>query len=250
LISAAIALDKAIHNSTEVTPEPAWATDQKYALAKEQQFRTELLEAERRVEDAQKRKEEIQENLKSAGYLRALLYEKGKQLEGAIIETLHLLGFRAAPYKEGGSEFDVVFESLEGRLLGEAEGKDSKAINVDKLRQLAMNIHEDLQRDEVSVPAKAVLFGNGYRLVPPSERKSEFTDKCVNAAMASSTALIATSDLYAVVQYLVEKSDEGFAKTCRQAILDGVGLVKLLFHRLKKNLSEVQAIAPATSLGT
>ena len=56
------------------------------------------------------------------------------------------MGFVASPYKEANSEFDVVFESAEGRLLGEAEGKDSKAISVDKLRQLVMNIHEDLQR--------------------------------------------------------------------------------------------------------
>jgi hypothetical protein len=57
----------------------------------------------------------------------------------------------------------VVFESEEGRLIGEAEGKDNKAINVDKLRQLSMNIHEDIQREEVTTPAKGVLFGNGYR---------------------------------------------------------------------------------------
>jgi hypothetical protein len=48
----------------------------------------------------------------------------------------------------------VVFESEEGRLIGEAEGKDNKAINVDKLRQLSMNIHEDIQREEVTTPAK------------------------------------------------------------------------------------------------
>lgn len=80
------------------------------------------------------------------------------------------MGFRAEPFKDSNSEFDVVFESDEGRLIGEAEGKDSKAINVDKLRQLAMNIHEDLQREEVTKSAKGVLFGNGFRLSPLNER--------------------------------------------------------------------------------
>ncbi len=92
------------------------------------------------------------------------MFEKGKLLENVIIEALRLLGFKAVPYKDSTSEFDVVFESDQGRLIGEAEGKDTKAVNIDKLRQLAMNVHEDLQREDVSSPAKPVLFGNGFRL--------------------------------------------------------------------------------------
>ena len=96
------------------------------------------------------------------GRLRGLLFEKGKPLEEAIIEGLRKLGFTAEPFKDDGSEFDVVFESPEGRLIDEAEGKDNKAVNVDKLRQLQMNIHEDLLRDSVAEPAKPVLFGNAH----------------------------------------------------------------------------------------
>src|SRR5262249_27797174 len=150
-------------------------------LATERRLQSELLAAERQVDEAQKRKEAILEELKAAGRVRALLYEKGRPLENAIVDALQLMGFQAASYKDGHSEFDVVFESAEGRLLGEAEGKDSKAINVEKLRQLAMNVHEDLQREEVKSPAKAVLFGNGYRLSPPECREVQFTDKCINA---------------------------------------------------------------------
>ena len=138
-----------------------------------------------------------------------------------------MLGFQASPYKDATSEFDVVFESSEGRLLGEAEGKDSKAVNVDKLRQLAMNIHEDLQREEVSAPAKGVLFGNGYRLSLPKDRTVEFTEKCIAAAQSSSTALVTTSDLFSAVQYLSAKQDNDYAKRCREAILAGSGLTKL-----------------------
>lgn len=196
-----------------------------YALSSETALRTELLEADRQVEEAQKKKEDIQERLKDAGRLRALLFEKGKPLEKAIIQSLKLLGFAAAPYKSGDSEFDVVFQCPEGRLLGEAEGKDSKPVNVDKLRQLAMNIHEDLQRDEVSSPAKGVLFGNGFRLAAPSSREFQFTEKCINASKSSSTALVATSELYIAVQYLANQTDEEFAQRCRDAILSGVGMV-------------------------
>lgn len=226
-LSTIVALDKALHSSAEVTPEPTWALGPGFALASEERLRAELLEAERQVEEAQRKKEELQETLSGAGSARALLYEKGKPLEHAIIQALRSLGFVAAGYKEGSSEFDVVFECSEGRLLGEAEGKDSKAINVDKLRQLAMNIHEDLQREEIHVPAKGVLFGNGFRLDPPDSRPTQFTDKCITAAKASATSLVPTSSLFFAVQYLAGQPDEEYAKLCREAVLNGSAVVAL-----------------------
>lgn len=223
LLSAIVSIDKTLRNTGEITPEPAWAANHDFVLQREQRLRIELLEAEQKVEEAQKHKEKLLENLQSAGRLRALLYEKGKPLENAIIEALQILGFNAAPYKDASSEFDVVFESSEGRLIGEAEGKDTKAINVDKLRQLAMNINEDLQRDEISVSAKGVLFGNGYRLQPVSERGAQFTEKCISAARTSSTALVATADLFKVARYLSDHNDLSFATACREALLNAVG---------------------------
>jgi hypothetical protein len=229
-LSTIVNLDKALKNTTEVTPEPLWATGAVYVLEAERTLKLDLLEAERRVERAQRAKEELQEQVSAAGTPRALLYEKGKPLEVAIVEGLKMLGFAAAQFRDGNSEFDVVFECLDGRLLGEAEGKDNKAVNVDKLRQLAMNIHEDLRRDEVSSPAKGVLFGNGYRLTAPEERKMQFTEKCVTAATAQSTALVSTSSLFCAVQYLSAQPDEEYAKKCRTAILNGIGLVEMPPH--------------------
>lgn len=222
-----IALDAALHSVGEVTPEPAWAADQKYSLAAERSLRVDLLDAESQLELAQRNKEVIIEKLLAAGLLRGLLYEKGRPLENAIIDALRILGFSAKPYKDGSSEFDVVFESAEGRLIGEAEGKDSKAINVDKLRQLAMNIHEDLQRDEVTTPAKGVLFGNGYRLVPPGEREVAFTEKCITAAQSSFTALVTTQDLFHAARYLSDHEDASYAAECRKVILNSAGLTPL-----------------------
>jgi hypothetical protein len=227
MIGSIIAVDKALHSSAEVTPEPVWATEARHVLPKEAELRALLLEAERQVEDAQRHKESIAEQLRLAGQLRALLFEKGKPLETAIIEALVILGFQAANYKHGDSEFDVVFESSEGRLVGEAEGKDSKAINIEKLRQLAMNIHEDLLRPDVEHPAKPVLFGNGNRLTAPDQRGSQFTQKCIAAANGSNVALVATSELYDAVQYLLREGDIDFARTCRAAILNGSGVVRL-----------------------
>lgn len=137
------------------------------------------------------------------------------------------MGFHAEPFKDSNSEFDVVFESDEGRLIGEAEGKDNKAINIDKLRQLAMNIHEDLQREEVTKPAKGVLFGNGFRLSPLSDRKIQFTEKCISAAQSSSTALLPTSELFRVVRALLQHPNNDFARLCRKAIFEGAGIISL-----------------------
>jgi len=226
-LSSIANLDKALKSTTEVTPEPLWTSDSIYLLESERALRLELLEAEQRVEEAQRAKEAVQERLSAAGATKALLYEKGKPLETAIVNGLKTLGFAAAPFKDGSSEFDVVFECAEGRLLGEAEGKDNKAINVDKLRQLSMNIHEDLQREEVLSPAKGVLFGNGFRLTAPTGRTVQFTEKCITAATSQATALIDTSNLFNTVQYLSSHDNENYAKECRLAMLGGIGLVLL-----------------------
>ena len=65
-----------------MTPEPPWASDPRYVLGPEVTLRVQLLEAERKVEQAQKEKEAIVESLALAGRFRALLFEKGKHLEG------------------------------------------------------------------------------------------------------------------------------------------------------------------------
>lgn len=225
MVSTVVALDKLLRTAAEVTPEPTWAAESRFALGTETTLRVQLLDAERKVEEAQRHKEQLAEELRSAGAYRGLLFEKGKPLENVIIEALRLLGFTAAPFKESDSEFDVVFESDEGRLIGEAEGKDNKAVNIDKLRQLSMNIHEDLLRENITAPAKPVLFGNGFRLQPLSERVNPFTEKCHSAAATSSTALVFTPDLFWPVQYLVSNSDTAYARACRQALLSSTGRV-------------------------
>jgi hypothetical protein len=226
MIAAVVGMSKALREAGDTTPAPGWASEEKFSLPAETRLRSKLLEAEREVERAQKNKECVADELAAAGAVRALLYEKGKALEHAIINALRLLGFKAESFKDSESEFDVVFESAEGRLIGEAEGKDNKPINVDKLRQLSMNVHEDLQREAVATPAKPVLFGNAYRLQAPAARPEQFTAKCLTAAATSSTALVCTSDLFQVVQYLARVDDGAYATNCRLAILNTVGQVR------------------------
>lgn len=228
LIGSVVALDAALRSEGEITPQPAWANELEFTLPLELTLRSQLLEVEAELERVQRRKEDVQRELADAGALRALLYEKGKPLERAIIAALKVVGFDAKPFREGSSEFDVVFEAAEGRLIGEAEGKDNRAVNVDKLRQLAMNLHEDLQREEITSPAKGVLFGNPFRLTSPVERtEAAFTAKCILAAKSSGVALVATSDLFFAAQYLTSAPDAAFAAECRGVLLSGVGQVSL-----------------------
>jgi hypothetical protein len=227
LVTEIVSLAKAIANESEKTPEPAWALSEQFLLAREVSLKKDLLLAEENVETAQRHRQEIIAKISETTEIKGLLYEKGHALELAIVGALKILGFKAEQYHNGNSEFDVVFECKEGRLLGEAEGKDTKAINIDKLRQLSMNIHEDLQREEVTTPAKGVLFGNGYRLADPRGRQPQFTEKCISAAKSTSIALVSTDQLYAAAKYLSDKNDSEYAKACRISLVSGVGLTSL-----------------------
>lgn len=224
-ISSICALDKAISSTSELSAKPDWLTQNKFVLPKEEKARDKLIEVESKIDDLQKKKEQLEQEIENESVLKRLLYENGKPLEGAILVALELMGFAVSKFENAESEFDVVFESKEGRLIGEAEGKDNKAINITKLRQLEMNIHEDFERDEVNEMAKGALIGNAYRLVEPDERQDFFTDKCLTAANRSGTALIRTIDLFKVAKYFSGKKDSSYSKKCRKTIIDTVGVV-------------------------
>src|SRR5258706_1185485 len=223
LINSIIEIDKTIRASNSVSPAPDWVNSSEYDLAGEVVTRGELLKIGKKLDDLQQQKQKLESRLVDEGMLKKLLFEKGHPLEDAILSALKVIGFSANKYRNGESEFDAVFESPEGRFLGEAEGRDNSAVGIDKLCQLEMNIHEDLTRDEISEPAKGVLFGNAYRLIPLSDRGDFFTEKCKSAAKRSGTALIATPDLFVIAQYLIGEPNENFSKECRRVILETSG---------------------------
>jgi hypothetical protein len=220
-----------VHNNARQhstkTPAPDWATHDTYLLRKETELIEVTTEINRKIDKLVDERDTTEEELREQSKLRDLLFENGPALEEALHLALGQLGFVTSRYNENGSEFDVVFESPEGRLLGEAEGKDSKAVNVGKLRQLQMNVLEDFEREDVEQLAKGVLFGNGFRLTEPCERPEQFTAKCVAAATQNGTALVSTFEVFTASKYLAENEDEAFSKTCREAILHGKGIVLL-----------------------
>ena len=135
------------------------------------------------------------------------------------------MGFQASGFNDGESEFDAVFLTPEGRrFIGETEGRDSKAIGIDKFSQLARNLNEDFDRKEVEEMAQGILFGNGFRLLAPVDRIDPFTEKCRKAVKRTGFALVHTPDMFEPTRYLKEHpEDEDYAEACRRAIADTVG---------------------------
>jgi hypothetical protein len=223
-LNALAAIGKAVHVDSELTPPPAWSLQPDFVLAQESAINAELVRKKNEISALREEREKLLGKLNEALVLKNLIFEKGKPLERSIVLALNLLGFNAAPYKEGDSEFDVVFVAPDGkRLLGEAEGKDDRPINIDKLDQLDRNVREDFQRVEITEYAKGVLFGNAYRFTVPLDRGPFFTDKCLLGAKRSGVALVRTVDLFYVARYLNETDNPQFALECRTAILETEG---------------------------
>ena len=218
-------ISRRLTGAAESTPQPDWADAPEFRLNVEAELESEIIKIESEITELVLRRDDLKDNLKNVGSLRTLLYETGTPLEIAVREALVTLGFEADHFKGGDSEFDALFTGPEGRFLGEVEGKENKAINVDKFSQLQRNLGEDLRRDEVEEMAIGVLFGNAFRLRPIEERDDFFTQKVKSAAKASNVALVRTSDLFKVARALKNNSDPSFAQACREAIRDGVGAV-------------------------
>lgn len=225
LVTHLVEIDKALRSNKQITPTPNWALDSKYSLVQETRISASIIQISHKIEELVEKKSSLETELQVAGGLRRLLFEKGNELEEAILEALRLMEFSVERFIDSDSEFDSVFVSDEGRFIGEAEGKDRSAININKLSQLERNIQEDFARDEVTEYAMGVLFGNAYRLTEPEDRNDFFTEKCLTGAARSGVTLIRTPDLFLVAKYLKENTDDEFSKLCREAIKDAAGSV-------------------------
>ncbi len=234
LASSLIAIAEGLASDFTISAAPEWASDNKYRLPDEEIIESQITEITNKVSLLEQQKSELYLGLDAVISFKRLLYEQGKPLENIVLQALKLLGFAAENYKENGSEFDAVFTSPEGRFIGEIEGKDNKAINVDKYSQLQRNLDEDFARDEVSEHAKGVIIGNAYRLKHPKEREFPFTEKCVSGAKRSNVALIHTPDLYEPCSYLRSNHDPEYAKKCREAIFNSKGEL-VVFPQMPKS---------------
>lgn len=226
LAKALVSLAEALRSSVQVTSPPAWTRGSEYRIATEGELERSIADCADTILDKQSEKADLESQLEQAGNLRRLLYEQGKPLESAVLDAMRLFGFDAQSFVSGESEFDGLFQSAEGRMLGEVEGRDNKSINIVKFSQLERNLQEDFQRDEVAEHAKGVLFGNAYRLIPISERGDFFTEKCISAAKRIGAALVRTPDMFGPARYIQEHpGDKDYVRKCRKAVHDASGKI-------------------------
>lgn len=227
LVNALVELDRAFRAEGQTTPAPEWVQETSFSIQSERTLEDSVLKKDQEIERLRAERDAIKAKAVEAGGLRDLLFETGKPLEKAILRALQAMGFKAEPFKADGSEFDAVFSAEEGRFIGEAEGKNDRAISIEKLDQLERNIREDFSRQEdgKGTYAKGVLFGNAYRLRAPAERTEFFTAKCLAAAVRGKVALVRTTDLFFIARYLENKTNPGYAAQCRKAILAADGTV-------------------------
>lgn len=212
---------KALIEKSGVTPPPEWCA--KFTVPGEKSKLEEINSIEQEEEQIKLKLAREADKLSEIQKWKGLLFEQGKPLEDLVKSGLELLGFFVSKFRNKSMEHDIILEAAEGRALGEIEGKDNSAINVDKFRQLSSNLDEDFEKNE-KYP-KGVLIGNGYRLIDPkTPRPCQFTEKVIAGAKSKKFALLTTEELFNAIIYCLEKSDDlEFKQTCRKKILETFG---------------------------
>ncbi|MBD2755790.1 hypothetical protein [Spirosoma validum] len=219
-------ISKSLKTTKERTPQPEWSHNEDFNLLGSISTKQLIIESRERLLELENNISDLEQVLKEQESLKDLLFETGKALEHAVIKALKILGYFAEGYNDGRLELDQIIISPEGeRFIGECEGKDNKDVDVSKFRQLLDSLNEDFDREEVSEKADGILFGNPQRLIKPSDRTLDFTDKCKRGAEREKIALIKTYDLFIVSRYVLETNDEAFKLECRLAIKDQLGKV-------------------------
>jgi len=240
-VDCLLSIDQQLTQEAEKTPSPKWCNQKEFSSKKAIKIEKDIQQNKEEIEKINSKNEKLNDELTNENVLNDLLFEQGKPLENAVIKALHILGYEAENYNDGELELDQVILSPEKhRFIGECEGKDSKDINITKFRQLLESLNADFARDEVEEKAFGILFGNPERLKDPKERTLDFTQKCKMGAEREKIALVKTVDLFIVVKYLDENKNEKFKKTCRKAILDGLGKIVVFPEIPKKEKRKIK----------
>ena len=225
LIQHIIQIDLALKSYHNPTPPPLWFNNNKFKISAISKIEQNINETETKIQKLNQKKINLEKRLEQAKTPHKLLFESGKMLEKAIAACLKLIGFNTHSYRNREPEFDVMCKSKEGICLGEVEAKDNKAVGTNKISLLIRNLNEYIKKGNKENQVKGVLFGNGYRFEEPTNRPNQFTDECIKTAKQHNIALVCTTDLFYISQYLGKYPTANFATKCREAILSAKGIV-------------------------
>ncbi|MCF6331793.1 MAG: hypothetical protein L3J11_00800 [Draconibacterium sp.] len=219
-----IATDNQLSGKVTKTVQPEWVDNLEFEIEKVQTLIKKIDNSQEQIKKFTEQSNQFKNELIEENSLKDLLFESGKPLEITVIKGLEILCYKAENYDDGELELDKIITSPENdRFIGECEGKDNKAIDISKLRQLSDEINEDFEKNDYPEEAFGLLFGNSQRLFVPADRSEFFTAKCLSAAKRRNIGLILTTDLFKVCKYLSENKNIPFKKKCRKAIKNGIG---------------------------
>jgi hypothetical protein len=208
----------------EETTPPSWVSDYKVFLPN-------LPELEVETEKLHKKISELQELLSTSEQQKAeqqkylkLLYEQGRfQLEPVVRDAFSLFGFNVKDAEPS----DGLLESDEGVALLEIEGKDDKAINIDKYSKLLNYVIND-EAQTRAPRKKGILIGNGFRLSDLKDREQQFTKEVIGAAKNTGFCLLTTQILFDLVcKVLADPDNDDLKEEIRKQILSTDGLFRL-----------------------
>jgi hypothetical protein len=193
LEAAFVAIDNECRSETKTTVPPDWVSTNEFRLSAEGEYEDKISAISIEISNLEAQHQKSVAELEDYKLIKGLLFEKGRPLEVAVWLALRELGFVVSNFKDDESEFDVIFSADGLRFLGEVEGKDDKAINIDKMSQLERNIGEDFEKENISEHAIGVLFGNAFREMSPHGRPEFFTQKVLTSARRTGARLIPTA---------------------------------------------------------
>ena len=221
-------IDDQLSTVTTGTHPPEWVQNEIYQSTTEIDTISKIAEVENNIHQLEQNIKDLHDTLDKEKTFKGLLFETGKALENIIIESLHVLEYKANNFTNKlGNEIDIVLEAPEGHIYcAECEGKENKQVDITKFRQLLdnINVYEEHLNDNTAY-IYGILFGNAFRLSEISNRLEIFTTSCVERAKKKNIILIRTHDLYPIVQYLREHNNEEFRKECRDVIHNSIGKI-------------------------
>ena len=232
LLNIIVEIDKNLNKEIIKTPKPQWLeSNENYSINISERIKSELSNIDEEINKLNEKKEELNNNLEKEEQIKDLLFENGKPLENAIIEALRILDYEAKNVYIDNNEIDILAKSPEGDIFCcEAEGKDNKAIDITKFRQLLDHIAIYKEYIKYKSDVNGILFGNIYRKEKLENRPVEyFTEHCLQGAISNNFILIKTTDLFFVIRDIKNCNDnkkvEEYKKKCREDILNSKGKI-------------------------
>jgi hypothetical protein len=150
LAAALAALASDLCSGSAATPPPNWCLVSAYELEGEKALQAKIEEKTGLINTTERERAGLVDDLRAAGGLRALLFEQGKRLEGAVLEALTLFGFTAEPVLaydganmtqiDAGGILDIAMAGTSATLLAR-KWESALLVNVDNdtLRRILEN---------------------------------------------------------------------------------------------------------------